>query len=418
MHSWAVRQGSVNVSEDSIDSRRFVRPAVVSVSEGGGRFRLVVEGDVDDTLGTETVDLATLLSTTELVASITLDVTAVVVFGTAGLRTLRGIADLAEIGGFEFSVAGASKTIRRVMAIGGSANLAVDPDCDSAPDRSSSVGLIASSEFAEVVAHGVLNGRDAVVITTPEVDLPGPTIAFVNRAFTDLFGYAADEVIGATPRMLQGPLTDRSVLDRMKDHHRSGEVFEDDLINYTSDGRPFVMSWKVIPVQTSPSNRPYCMSLQREVTDERRRQRFDLASNLLDTQLRIGAIRLDDPAVPIKHTMTTLLSVQTMMLGAGIATVVLTDRNDRDHRFSTAITDTDVRAVDAALGSYGRDQLDAADVVLDGSNPHIRIDSLTVPQSTFRCARLILSGVHRDWLRLADVEYHERLIQRVFSHNP
>ena len=270
----------------------------------------------------------------------------------------------------------------------------------------------------EVVSQGVLNGRDAVVITSAEVDQPGPTIVFVNRAFTDLFGYAADEVLGETPRMLQGPLTDRSVLDRMKASYRRGVPFEDDLVNYTSDGRPFVMSWKVVPVPARTGRPAYAMSMQRDVTDERRRRRFDMANDLLDTQLRIGSISVVDPAVPIKQTMTTLLSVQALMLGAGVATIVLTDDDDVDHRFSTALTDADVKVVDSLLTRYGRDPIGDSDLDLDSPEPHLRLDSPTGPQSHYRRARLVLSGVHADWLRLADVDYHERLLQRVFSYNP
>ena len=46
-----------------------------------------------------------------------------------------------------------------------------------------------------------------------DLDEPGPRIAYANFAFTCLTGYALEEVIGRSPRFLQGPGTDRAELD-------------------------------------------------------------------------------------------------------------------------------------------------------------------------------------------------------------
>jgi len=42
-------------------------------------------------------------------------------------------------------------------------------------------------------------------------------IIYVNQAFTDLTGYSADEVLGKTPGLLQGPETEKTVIDRLSD---------------------------------------------------------------------------------------------------------------------------------------------------------------------------------------------------------
>ncbi|WP_211259515.1 PAS domain-containing protein [Belnapia moabensis] len=44
---------------------------------------------------------------------------------------------------------------------------------------------------------------EAVIITDPELDAPGPYIQYVNPAFTRLTGYAPHEVLGQTPRILR-----------------------------------------------------------------------------------------------------------------------------------------------------------------------------------------------------------------------
>jgi two-component system sensor histidine kinase/response regulator len=63
----------------------------------------------------------------------------------------------------------------------------------------------------------VLNAREAIVITEAEpIDPPGPRIQYVNRAFTEMTAYDAEDVLGRTPRLLQGPGTDRATLDDIR----------------------------------------------------------------------------------------------------------------------------------------------------------------------------------------------------------
>ena len=50
----------------------------------------------------------------------------------------------------------------------------------------------------------VYYANESILITTAELNQPGPEIVFVNPAFTRITGYAAQEVIGKTPRILQG----------------------------------------------------------------------------------------------------------------------------------------------------------------------------------------------------------------------
>lgn len=57
----------------------------------------------------------------------------------------------------------------------------------------------------------VVNTNDAVMITETEPREPlAPPILYVNQAFTTITGYTLQEVLGKTPRILQGPKTDRA----------------------------------------------------------------------------------------------------------------------------------------------------------------------------------------------------------------
>ena len=62
----------------------------------------------------------------------------------------------------------------------------------------------------------VININDAIMITEAEpFEEPGPRILYVNEAFTRMTGYSAEEVIGKSPRILQGPLSNKEELARL-----------------------------------------------------------------------------------------------------------------------------------------------------------------------------------------------------------
>ncbi|WP_438958994.1 PAS domain-containing protein, partial [Porticoccus sp.] len=50
---------------------------------------------------------------------------------------------------------------------------------------------------------------DSVMVTEITDDHKNSVIIYVNHAFTDLTGYLADEVLGKTPGLLQGPETEK-----------------------------------------------------------------------------------------------------------------------------------------------------------------------------------------------------------------
>src|SRR5262245_47825253 len=118
----------------------------------------------------------------------------------------------------------------------------------------------------------VEQSTESVLITTAQLDLPGPQIVYVNPAFTRMTGYAREEVIGKTPRMLQGPKTDRSVLNRLRSDCAVGKVFHGEVINYRKDGSEFCLDWTVAPVWNERGEITHFVSTQRDVSD---RQQVD-----------------------------------------------------------------------------------------------------------------------------------------------
>ena len=132
---------------------------------------------------------------------------------------------------------------------------------------------------------------DSVVITTAELDPPGPTIVYVNDAFCRTTGYSREELIGATPRILQGPRTDRTELDRLRANLEAGERFEGSTINYRKDGSPYLVRWNISPLREAEGAINYFVSVQRDTTHEVELEHFNQA--LLES-LGEGVFGIDD----------------------------------------------------------------------------------------------------------------------------
>jgi PAS domain S-box-containing protein len=110
---------------------------------------------------------------------------------------------------------------------------------------------------------------EAIIITGPDLDPPGPLIEYVNPGFEHMTGYAASEVIGKSPRLLQGPNTDRAELDRLRGALSAGCPFRGNAINYRKDGTEYAVEWVITPVLDA-GRVAHWIAAQRDVTERRR----------------------------------------------------------------------------------------------------------------------------------------------------
>ena len=130
---------------------------------------------------------------------------------------------------------------------------------------------------------------EAVMITDAGVEQPGgPRIVYVNPAFEKMTGYRADELIGKTPRILQGAHTNPQVLGRVRMQLEAGEPTVDETVNYRKDGTPFIVQWNMAPVRDSHGRIIYWVSVQHDVTDARvmetaLRSERDLLRGIMET---------------------------------------------------------------------------------------------------------------------------------------
>ncbi len=129
-----------------------------------------------------------------------------------------------------------------------------------------------AEEALRLVQTAIEQVGDSVMITDAELDLPGPRILYVNPAFEKMTGYREGEVVGKTPRLLQGPHTDRAVLDRVRAALEAGEPFHGQTVNYRKDRTPFYIEWHIAPIRSDQGTLTHWVSIQRDVTERREQE--------------------------------------------------------------------------------------------------------------------------------------------------
>jgi len=118
-------------------------------------------------------------------------------------------------------------------------------------------GTDTSLALLQVVAD---NSFDSILMTDAS---PAGKIIYANKAFKKLTGYDPVLVLGKTPRILQGPGTDKKVIERLSSALKSGVRFEGKAIKYKKDGTPFIMLWRVLPIKVG-RNIVAWVAIQRE----------------------------------------------------------------------------------------------------------------------------------------------------------
>ncbi len=130
-----------------------------------------------------------------------------------------------------------------------------------------------AGENAALLGSVITHANDAILITEAEpIDLPGPRILYANPAFCTMTGYSAEEIIGQTPRMVQGPKSDRKELDRLRHALETWQPCRAELVNYAKDGREFVVEIEVTPVIGVEGCATHWIAIQRNITNRRKEE--------------------------------------------------------------------------------------------------------------------------------------------------
>ena len=103
-------------------------------------------------------------------------------------------------------------------------------------------------------AEAVAQLDEGVLITRDNLNWPGP-IVFVNQAMCRICGYAAEELIGQSPRLLQGDGTECETLKRIKAELAAGRSCRSELF--------------MTPLWDDAGQRTHFVSIYRDITERK-----------------------------------------------------------------------------------------------------------------------------------------------------
>ncbi|MBD2340812.1 PAS domain S-box protein [Calothrix sp. FACHB-156] len=117
----------------------------------------------------------------------------------------------------------------------------------------------------------IANANDAIVITeVGSLDKPDQRIVYANTAFTQMCGYSLGEIMGKTPRILQGEQTSRKELAKIRTALQTGSAIKTDLLNYKKDGTPYWIEINIYPIRDEGGTIIYFAAIQRDITTRKR----------------------------------------------------------------------------------------------------------------------------------------------------
>lgn len=107
---------------------------------------------------------------------------------------------------------------------------------------------------------------NSVLITDAQPGPMGPRIVYANPAFCEMTGYSATELLGQTPRILQGAQTSPEVLQTLRECLQANRFFRGSTVNYRKDGRPYTVEWNISPVKDEAGVTTHYVSVQQDIS--------------------------------------------------------------------------------------------------------------------------------------------------------
>lgn len=134
--------------------------------------------------------------------------------------------------------------------------------------------------------------NDVVLVTdATELDPPGPRIVFVNDAFVRMTGFSREEALGASPRILQGPDTEKDRLRELREAIENHQPVRTELTNYRKDGTRFTAEIDINPLFDAAGECTHFVSVQRDTTERRDNEERMRAS---EEQFRLASLASRD----------------------------------------------------------------------------------------------------------------------------
>ena len=149
------------------------------------------------------------------------------------------------------------------------------------------------NQIALKLALQVINSSSDIIVISEAslIDKPGPRIVYVNEAFVRETGYSVEEVIGKTPRILQGPKTDQATSRRIRAALEKWQPIREEVLNYKKNGETFWQSLNIFPVADDGGHFTHWVAIQHNITERKLAELANLnLQQSFQTAMKAGGI--------------------------------------------------------------------------------------------------------------------------------
>ena len=118
----------------------------------------------------------------------------------------------------------------------------------------------------------ITNATDSVVITEPDAETGDQIMIFVNDPFTKMTGYSMEELIGKSPRMFQGPKSNKKELNKIRKAIINYQKYQTEIINYNKNGEEYWVNMSISPVINELGKPTHFIAIEKDFTERKLRE--------------------------------------------------------------------------------------------------------------------------------------------------
>jgi PAS domain S-box-containing protein len=146
-----------------------------------------------------------------------------------------------------------------------------------------------ADEQVRILSSSVEQAKESIVIT----DVEG-TVRYVNPAFSEITGYAAQDVIGRNPRILKSGKQDRGFYQKMWDMIASGQSWQGRIVNRKKDGSLYPAILMISPIKDESGKITHYVGNQQDLSEyEELEEQFRQAQKMEALGTLVGGIAHD-----------------------------------------------------------------------------------------------------------------------------
>ncbi|POY40883.1 PAS domain-containing sensor histidine kinase [Flavobacterium alvei] len=119
----------------------------------------------------------------------------------------------------------------------------------------------------------ITHTKDSIIITEANLNEGKiPDIVYINPAFSVISGYTSDEIIGKSPEIFIGPNSNPEDHNTLIKAIKNKQECHIETLSYKKNNEPYWVNFNMLPVYNSDGELSHWVSIQRDVTEEKKQE--------------------------------------------------------------------------------------------------------------------------------------------------